>query len=103
MGTILVKVAASTETVWGYRADVMVKRGGDYNHGDGGAEGWEWMELRPQYEDDGGGATLIDWRGIAPPEGHGYGKIIGGSCNGCHSLALSRDFVQTQELSLDHF
>jgi hypothetical protein len=103
VGTMLVKVATSTQTTWGYRADVMVKRGGDYNHGDGGALDWEWMELRPQYDADGGGATVIDWRGIAPPDGKGYGKTLGGSCNACHGLAQQTDYVQTQELSLDHF
>ena len=103
VGTMLVKVASSTETTWGYRADVMVKRGGDYNHGDGGALDWEWMELRPLYDTDGGGPTVIDWRGITPPAGKGYGKITGGSCNGCHSLAKKTDWVQTKELSLDHF
>lgn len=39
------------------------------------------------------GHVTIDWRGISPPDGKGYGAgIKGGACNTCHDAARSNDF-----------
>lgn len=95
VGTLLVKEIGdgpvAERQVFG-----MAKRGGDYNAF--GAKGWEWFELKRTAD----GALTIDWRGIAPPEGKGYGtNIKGGACNDCHaSLGAANDAVLTPALTL---
>ena len=75
----------------------MVKRGGGFNASDGGARDWEYFEIvRPD-----GGTPSIDWRGIAPPPGKGYGAAFGGLCNDCHGLAGGNDYVQSPPLQFD--
>ena len=89
VGTILVKestVFSQASAV--LQVDAMVKRGGGFNGGDGGARGWEWMGLTPS---DAGAS--IAWRGSVPPASAGYGPLLG-QCNACHLEAEANDDVQ---------
>ncbi len=88
VGTILVKTLlnGSGDTF------AMVKRGGSYNAD--WAIGWEWMEITNKT-----GAWQIVWRGNTPPDGAGYSED-GVSCNLCHSMARSNDYVQSAALKL---
>lgn len=93
VGTIIVK-----ELEDGPEADrkvfAMVKRGGTYNAE--GARGWEWFELK----NGAGGAVSINWRGLGPPSGEGYGGDKDGGCNTCHGASRDNDFVTSPGLSL---
>ena len=74
-----------------------VKRGGGYNVG--GANGWEWFELKNLDEQQ---STII-WRGVGPPVGEMYAGDPNGGCNGCHGVASSNDFVLSEPLTLKNF
>ena len=88
VGTILVKTLenGSGDTF------AMVKRGGDYNAD--WARGWEWLEITKT-----SGQWRIVWRGDTPPEGAGYAEE-GVSCNLCHAMARTHDWVQSKVLKL---
>ncbi len=88
VGTILVKTLqnASGDTF------AMVKRGGNFNAE--WAIGWEWLEITKKT-----GAWQIVWRGNTPPDGAGY-TDDGVSCNLCHAMARSNDWVQSKVLQL---
>jgi len=95
VGTIVVKAIQPSAAPSTWQVFAMVKRGGGFNAF--GATDWEWFEL--VLTDD--GHVTIDWRGISPPDGKGYGAgIKGGACNTCHDAARSNDFVQTPALKL---
>ncbi|MFT3838782.1 MAG: hypothetical protein QM723_17515 [Myxococcaceae bacterium] len=91
VGTIIVK-----DLDWMTQTFAMVKRGAGYN--DGGAKGWEWVELVP-----GADPPRIVWRGIAPPPHETYAGTESDTCNACHSGASGNDYVQSQALSLAGF
>lgn len=99
VGTILVKtVEAGAPQDW--TIQVMVKRGGNFNAL--GALGWEYLDLEINAEN----TPVILWRGEAPPSGHGY-EALGGTeteieldCNSCHAVHPEKDYVLSDELSL---
>jgi hypothetical protein len=74
----------------------MVKVGCDYNSD--GAESWEWVDLSV---DSSGNAGIL-WDGPEPPPGSTYG-MDATTCNVCHSMAKSNDYVQSQPLLLSNF
>jgi hypothetical protein len=80
VGTILVKTIAGAQTF------AMVKRGGGFNTD--GAVGWEWLELVTAPD----GQPLISWRGAAPPA-NTYSSTPAMTCNACHMLCRSNDYV----------
>ena len=43
----------------------------------------------------------ILWYGVAPPAGENYSGSPSGTCNDCHSVAKSNDYVQSPPLQLD--
>ena len=99
VGTIVLKTLEDGErSNWLIHA--MAKRGGGFNAD--GARGWEWFELVLSTDDE----PVIVWRGLGPPENHGY-TVIGarpddmrtdGDCNGCHAGAIATDYVHTPEV-----
>lgn len=89
IGTIIVKVI-DDGTPGGQQIFAMVKRGGCFNDF---APGWEWFGL-----DVANGTLGIQWRGVTPPLGAGYGGV--NVCNNCHADAQANDYVQAKELQL---
>ena len=91
IGTIVVKtLERGAFAEWEVHA--MVKRGGGYNTG--GADGWEWMDLRLSDA----GAAAITWRGEGTAEDSGsYGPDVdrGGEigCNSCHQMMRASDQI----------
>lgn len=94
VGTLLVKVTPTDE---GEDIHAMAKRGDGYNAD--GAVGWEWFDL-VLAED---GTPVINWRGVAPPDGEGYSfgadedTAVEADCNACHGGAHDNDYVFTVE------
>jgi hypothetical protein len=92
IGTVIVKVLEHDED-GDERIFAMAKRGKGFNAA--GAVDWEWFELQR----GSGGAPIIAWRGLGPPEGSAYHET-GTSCNDCHAAASSNDFVLSPHLKL---
>ncbi len=88
VGTILLKTMLRENG----KQDIfaMVKRGAGYNPK--GALGWEWFELSRRADD----SLAIVWRGLNPPDGHGYGGVPTGGCNGLSSTR-NRERFRTRE------
>ena len=90
VGTIIVKESGDGDFA---TRDIfaMVKRGGDFNEGDGGAVDWEWFRLQSSAD---GQTNIIVWRGIGPADGDAYGSNGStGGCNPCHATVRTPDFV----------
>ena len=97
VGTMIVK-AIETGAPSEWQMFAMVKRGGGFNYV--GARGWEWFELT-QTDDR---RVAVQWRGVAPPSGMGYGAgTQGGVCNTCHAGSAANDYVIGDDLSLSGF
>jgi hypothetical protein len=95
LGTVIVKtIVPNPAFPDALRTFAMAKRGGRFNHA--GAVDWEWFEL-----DVTASPPAILWRGVGPPIGDTYEGEA--SCNGCHALAASNDFVQSPPLALSRF
>lgn len=94
VGTIIVKAVQVGEPAE-WQLFAMVKRGGDYNFL--GARDWEFFDMAQ----DAAYVPTVNWRGIGPPPGAGYGgSIKGGTCNNCHGMAEDNDFVKSAPLDL---
>jgi hypothetical protein len=99
VGTIIVKETEETD-VTVRTVFAMVKVGGGYNEGPGGAKGWEWFSL---HNNDDGSVTVL-WSGIQPLAGESYANQSIGDCNGCHSVvAAENDYVWDSALQLSSF
>jgi hypothetical protein len=91
IGTVIVKtIVPNPAFPTAERVFAMTKRGRGFNSA--GAVGWEWFELDPTQS-----PPMIVWRGLGPPVGDTYNGDA--SCNGCHVLAVSNDFVHSLQLS----
>jgi hypothetical protein len=94
--TIIVKETEETD-VTQRTVFAMVKRGDSFNSG--GANGWEWFSL----QDNTDGSASILWRGVVAPPGQTYANQAIGDCNGCHTTAVSNDYVWDSALQLSNF
>jgi hypothetical protein len=99
VGTIIVKESEETD-VTARTVFAMVKVGGAYNDGPGGAKGWEWFSLH----NNGDGSVTVLWSAIQPPALESYAGQPIGDCNGCHSgAATTNDYVWDSALQLASF
>jgi hypothetical protein len=98
VGTIIVKETEETD-VTARTVFAMVKVGGAYNDGPGGAKGWEWFSLH----NNGDGTVTVLWQGLQPQAGQTYANQPIGDCNGCHSVAVANDYVWDSALQLSSF
>jgi hypothetical protein len=99
LGTVIVKEVnmgdLTTRTIF-----AMVKVGDDFNST--GAVNWKWCDL--SNTDDPTFPVNINWCGYGPPLGtvDSYGGNVN-TCNDCHVLAASNDYVWTEALQLTSF